>query len=104
MDLRIWLIKEGEPLPSDKIGDRLFRMGLIAETLVKMGHDVVWWSSTFNHAKKILRFNEDRNLELAPNYRLKLLHSIPYKKKHFAESRFSSMADSQKICTTSTNA
>jgi len=78
--LRIWLVKEGEPLPCDNHGDRLFRMGMIAEKLAGAGHETVWWSSTFNHAKKMQRYDSDQTIQMASNFSLKLLHSIPYKK------------------------
>ncbi|QHT59913.1 glycosyltransferase family 4 protein [Paenibacillus lycopersici] len=77
--MKVWLLKEGEPLPSDNSGDRLFRMGMLAEELAKKGHEVIWWSSTFNHTKKQYRHKEDKQISIAHNYKLELIHSISYK-------------------------
>jgi glycosyltransferase involved in cell wall biosynthesis len=79
--MRVWLITVGEPLPTDKGNERLFRSGILADLLARNGHEAVLWSSTFNHAKKAFRANEDTRLEVRPGYELKLLHSgIGYKK------------------------
>jgi len=50
--MRIWLVTIGEPLPIDGSNERLYRMGIIANLLVKKGHKIIWWSSTFNHVRK----------------------------------------------------
>ncbi|GAI08595.1 unnamed protein product, partial [marine sediment metagenome] len=51
--MRIWLITIGEPLPSDNNNDRLYRTGILAKLLIQRGHEVVWWTSTFDHVRKI---------------------------------------------------
>ncbi len=78
--MKIWLIKEGEPLPCDK-NPRLMRTGILAEYLINAGHDVIWWSSTFNHGEKKYRFNQRTTLPLYKKGCLVLLHSnTDYKK------------------------
>jgi glycosyltransferase involved in cell wall biosynthesis len=73
--MKIWLIKEGEPLPCDT-NPRLMRMGLLAKDLVCKGHEVVWWSSTFSHALKQHRFFTDTILPcFQSNNKLVLLYS-----------------------------
>jgi glycosyltransferase involved in cell wall biosynthesis len=76
--VNIWLITVGEPLPSDGPNARLYRTGLLADKLVSQGHNVMWWTSTLDHTKKVQRFAHDTTIVLAPNYKLKLLHSIAY--------------------------
>ena len=79
-NLKIWLIREGEGLPIVQ-GDRCMRMGMLAEYLVKQGHEVTWWSSTFHHGKK--KYIEDgyKEYSLKSNETLILLHSnVVYKK------------------------
>lgn len=76
--MNIWLITVGEPLPSDGPNARLYRTGLLATASVQRGHNVTWWTSTFDHVKKIQRFAQDTTIVLAPNYKLKLLHSFDY--------------------------
>ncbi len=78
--MRVWLFKTGEPLPCDFGSPRRLRTGMIAETLVDRGHDVVWWSSTFNQVSRTDRFASDTMLQLQPRFRLWLLHSVGYTK------------------------
>jgi glycosyltransferase involved in cell wall biosynthesis len=72
--MKIWLIKEGEPLPCDK-DPRLMRMGLLAEELVSMGHQVLWWTSTFEHGRKRVRFKKTTEINMFQNGKLILLNS-----------------------------
>lgn len=51
--LRIWLVTVGEPLPlADAASARLMRTGTLALHLVNRGHEVVWWTSAFDHFGK----------------------------------------------------
>ena len=45
------LIQPGEPLPIEG-PTRPWRTGLLAEELTRRGHEVLWWSSAFSHARK----------------------------------------------------
>lgn len=78
--MKIWLVNEGENLPGDDNNPRLQRMGLLAYEIEKMGVDVVWWQSTFNHYQKKFRYYGDKNIRLSENLEMKLLHSCGYKK------------------------
>lgn len=78
--MRIWMITVGEPLPTDGTNDRLYRAGTLAKLLITKGHEVVWWTSTFDHMRKRQRFNTDTSLDINKRYRIKLLYSITYKK------------------------
>ena len=51
---RIWLLQDGEPLPTDD-NPRLMRTGTLAERLVEAGFDVTWWASSFQHSTKRYR-------------------------------------------------
>jgi glycosyltransferase involved in cell wall biosynthesis len=77
--MRTWLITTGEPLPLPGSRDRLIRTGRLASYLRQRGHDVVWWSSTFDHVRKAHRFDRSTDLELADGVALKLLHAPPYR-------------------------
>lgn len=72
--LRVWLLREGEPLPGDA-RPRLMRTGLLAEWLAGKGHEVTWWCSTFNHQSKTYRSDETTVKEPVPGERLVMLHS-----------------------------
>lgn len=74
----IWLIKDGEHLPVQ--GDsRKMRTWMLAEALVARGHRVIWWHSTFSHQRKTLLYDHDVELELGPQFYLKLLYAGEYK-------------------------
>lgn len=78
--MRVWLITIGEPLPIDEASDRLLRTGILANLLVVKGHEVVWWSSTFDHTRKKQRFDIDTSIDINNCFRINLLHSLEYKK------------------------
>jgi len=78
--MRIWLITIGEPLPIDGTNERLYRTGILANLLVSKGHEVVWWTSTFDHTRKKQRFNADTSIDINDYFTIKLLHSMAYAK------------------------
>ncbi len=84
--LRIWLVTVGEPLPSDPGHPRLLRTGILARTLAARGHEVLWWSSAFDHSRKVQRAEADHCIDLQPRFRLSLLHAPGYR-HHVSLSR-----------------
>ncbi|MES2376114.1 MAG: glycosyltransferase [Bacteroidota bacterium] len=76
----VWIITVGEPLPIDGKNSRLLRSGLLANSLVKKGHDIVFWTSTFNHTNKTHRDDADRLIKLDDKYQLYLIKGLGYKK------------------------
>ena len=78
--MRIWLVTIGEPLQIIDDKDRLHRTGILAKFLIQRGHKVIWWTSTFDHVRKIQRFNSDKTINKSNNFKIKLLYSIGYKK------------------------
>lgn len=77
---RIWLVKIGETLPIGTNQKRLLRTGLLAAILAKDGHDVTFWSSTFDHFNKKHHFSDDKDIITEDGYRLKLLNGKAYYK------------------------
>ncbi len=61
--MKIYLFCVGEPIPTNTSDVRLRRMGMLATILAKNGHDVHWFSSTFDHYKKVDLFDVDTNYE-----------------------------------------
>ena len=59
---------------------RLRRTGLLAQTLVDRGHDVLWWTADFFHASKAYRCNKDETVEVQQRYRVRFLHGPGYQK------------------------
>src|SRR3954451_24845785 len=78
--MNIWLITVGEPLPIDGPNARLLRAGILSERLGGHGHQVTWWTSTFDHFAKKQRFDRDTDLTLSSGVRLKLLHGPTYRR------------------------
>jgi glycosyltransferase involved in cell wall biosynthesis len=78
--MRVWLVTIGEPLPFDYGNERLLRTGILAEMLARQGHSVVWWNSTFNHPTKQLRADRDTVVDVAPTYRVHMLHGGGYRR------------------------
>lgn len=53
--MRVWLVQGGEPLAIDPGSPRLMRYSMLAEELARRGHEVVWWTSAFDHYRKQMR-------------------------------------------------
>lgn len=78
--MKIWIVEATEPLPMVDHSYRQLRCGILATNLVARGHQVVWWSSTFDHMKKRHRFEGPRFFEVRPGLYLNLLHGPGYEK------------------------
>lgn len=75
--MNIWLLHVGEELPVDE-NPRLFRYGHLAERLAADGHQVLRWAPTFQHFRKVQRFDCDKRVEVSPNYAIEFLHTSGY--------------------------
>lgn len=78
--MRVWLVTIGEPLPTDPGQARLLRCGILARQLAAAGHDVLWWTSAFDHVAKRHRSPEDRRVPWAERLELWLLHGPGYQR------------------------
>ena len=78
--LSVWLITVGEPLPLEGNTSRLWRSGLIADTLVGRGHKVTWWTSTVNHFNKQFFVTSSQQVAVRRGLTLQFLHGPLYKK------------------------
>lgn len=77
--MRVWLVTVGEPLPLPGTGARLLRAGLLGQMLARRGHQVVWWTSTFDHWQKRHLYPSDTVLRLQDEISLHLLHGRGYR-------------------------
>jgi glycosyltransferase involved in cell wall biosynthesis len=75
--MRVWLIKDGENLPSEP-NARPMRTWMLADALLARGHDVTWWASTFSHHRKKLLFEQDTKILITPQFELRLLFAGAY--------------------------
>lgn len=76
--MKVWLITVGEPLPVVDPGNpRLLRTGVFSRRLAQKGHEVTWWTSTFDHYQK--RHRADKDITLAwEGVNIRLLRSVGY--------------------------
>lgn len=51
--MKVWVFTSGEPLPDMKGKTRMLRAGNLAQFLSTNGHEVTWWTSSFDHFKKV---------------------------------------------------
>lgn len=76
--MKIWLIEISDFLPRIDGDNRLYRAGMLAKALVEAGHEVLWWSSTFNHQLRKQRFDVSTTIDIEKNYCLRLLYGPGY--------------------------
>ncbi len=76
--MRVWLIKIGDTLPLFHPNDRQERMGILARHLSDAGHSVLWWSSTFDHARKNHDVAGEPRIEVSPKLTYRLLRGVSY--------------------------
>lgn len=84
--LKVWILQTGEPLPIDSNGLRPMRAMNLTKSLIDAGHEVVLWSSNFDHFSKTHRFTNQKSIQFSENLTIKLIHSRGYK-SHFGLSR-----------------
>lgn len=78
--MKVWIVAIGEPVPSaEGARDRLHRAGYFAHFLADHGHEVVWWTSTFDHFRKKHLFEQDAVLQVNPHLEIRLLHGCGYR-------------------------
>jgi glycosyltransferase involved in cell wall biosynthesis len=71
----IWIINPFDPLPGEIIHP--WRYWSLAKVLKEKGHNVIWWSSSFNHYDKKQR---DINKINDKEFEIRIIKTRPYKK------------------------
>jgi glycosyltransferase involved in cell wall biosynthesis len=82
----VWLLTVGEQLPIDAGDSRLMRTGTLSRFLCAAGHDVVWWTSSFNHVRKRQRCACDESVRVNDRLTIKMLHAPGYR-RHVSPQR-----------------
>jgi glycosyltransferase involved in cell wall biosynthesis len=78
--MRVWVVATGEPVPVEEAaGDRMHRGGYLAHFLAAHGHDVTWWTTTFDHFRKKHLFAEDAVVRVNPHLEIRLQHGCGYR-------------------------
>ena len=76
--MRVWIFQTGEPLQIDPVGLRPMRAMSLSNALIEQGHEVVLWSSNFDHFSKTHRFKKKREIQYSKNLKVKLIPSRGY--------------------------
>jgi glycosyltransferase involved in cell wall biosynthesis len=80
MKMRIWIVEATEPLPVIDQNFRELRCGVLARVMESRGHEVTWWTSTFDHMKKRHRYESEYSLKISPGICLELMPAPGYAK------------------------
>jgi glycosyltransferase involved in cell wall biosynthesis len=76
----VWIFQTGEPLHIDGESARPMRAMNLANKLAALGHDVVIWSSSFNHQKKSHRkVSVAKRHKISERICIRLINSVGYK-------------------------
>lgn len=75
--MTFWVIQMGEHIAGIDGDVRDFRYTALAKELASRGHEVIRWTSTFNHAFRKFRFNQSTTIDLLPRLKVRLLHGEP---------------------------
>lgn len=79
--MRIALVTIGEPLPTKQgAADRPLRTGYLSRLLADRGHDVTWWTSSFDHSRKRMISDTDDMIQVRHGLQLRLLNGGGYRK------------------------
>tara|TARA_B100000767_G_scaffold275762_1_gene315219 strand:+ start:9709 stop:10971 length:1263 start_codon:yes stop_codon:yes gene_type:complete len=79
--MRVWLVQRAESTPHDDGGERrLLRIGILADILQSEGHEVVWWTSAFDHVGKKKRYQQSKRVKVKENFYIHYLKCFGYKK------------------------
>ena len=78
--MKVWILEISDFLPEIDGINRPYRAGMLANALIKEGHHVQWWTSTFNHQLRRQRFDNDKTLRIEKNLVIKMLHGPGYKR------------------------
>lgn len=78
MQLRIWLINPYGPIPEENW--REYRFTIIANYLSSLGHEVIWYTSSFSHHFKNQRSTNWKDIEINSKFKIRLVPTPAYKK------------------------
>lgn len=78
--MRLWLVTIGEPLPIDEGSPRLYRTGIMSGMAAERGHDVIWFTSDFDHHRKRSRFGRTVSIRCETGFKMILLNGGGYRR------------------------
>lgn len=78
--MRLWLVKTGEPWPTDGQHVRLGRTGIIAQNYARKGDNVVWFNEVFSHRDRCHLHEREENGAPEPNLSIVALKGRGYRR------------------------
>ena len=78
--MKIWILQTGEPLHLDEGNLRPMRAMNLSNKLIERGHEVVLWSSAFDHQNKSHRSLKYSSHHIENNFEIRLIPSPGYLK------------------------
>ncbi len=76
--MKVWILQTGEPLHIDSSGLRPMRAMNLSNALIEKGHQVVLWSSDFDHFSKKHRTGKVSTIRVSKNLEIRLISSRGY--------------------------
>jgi glycosyltransferase involved in cell wall biosynthesis len=76
--LTVWIFQTGEPIHLDQVNARAMRAMNLSDELVSKGHQVVLWTSDFDHFSKKSRFGKATEINYSDLLSIKLIQSNGY--------------------------
>jgi len=83
--MNIWLIMSGEPL--EQFGERPHRIGMLSKMLVGQGHNVTWFTTSYDHQYKKYFYDKTTKVKNGFGLDMVFLHSDSMYKKNISLSR-----------------
>jgi len=76
--MKVWVIRDLEPISIDPGAPRLMRAGILSMKLAEMGHQTVWYTSSFNHYTRKQRL--EGRFSIRDNLTIDVIKSPGYSK------------------------
>lgn len=76
--MRVWLVRDLDPLPIDPGQRRMMRSGQLALALAEAGHETTWITSNFDHYRKALRPVPTDEISVSDKLKLRILKGPGY--------------------------
>jgi glycosyltransferase involved in cell wall biosynthesis len=76
--MKIWIASAYDPIPGLDTDIRILRYGSLAMALLRQGHEVVFWTSSFAHWRKRHRVEGDVRRTVQPGFVAEYLHGRSY--------------------------
>lgn len=80
LSVNIWLVEISDFVPGIDEGGRAFRCGMLASELARRGHQVHWWTSTFNHQLRRNRFATSTTATSTGGFTVHFLYGAGYRR------------------------